>query len=109
MVLSVALMIPIPGLRSLARFVWTLAFWVKAQGRRLRRSASEAGRPTNVHTPLVMVLALIPDLGAVAYMGSRPLGRKLLVRLMLDQIAIKLTFKLYDRLHLDRRLAPMPR
>ena len=36
----------------------------------------------------------------------RPLRRKLLVRLMLDQIAWKLPFKLYSRIHLGRWLAP---
>ena len=107
LVLSVALFLPIPGLRSLARFVWTLAFWVKAQGKRFRRRvpASE-GKATNVHTPLVMVLALIPGFGAVAYLASRPLRRRLLIRLMLDQSAVKLPFRLYERLHLARRLAP---
>ena len=109
LVLSTVLIIPIPGLRSLARFGWTFAFWARAQGRRFRRGISESTRKSRgIHTPLVMVLALVPGFGAVAYMASRPLRRKLLVRLMLDQIALKLPFRLYDRLHLERRLAPMP-
>jgi len=61
-----------------------------------------------IHSPLVMVLALVPLLGGVAYMASRPLRRKALIRLMLDQIAIKLPFRLYTRLNLDKRLAPTP-
>ncbi len=32
LVLSVVVMFPIPGLRSAARFVWTLAFWVGVHG-----------------------------------------------------------------------------
>jgi len=99
--------VPIPGVRSAARFGWTLSFWVKTQLRRFRRGASRAaGAATNVHSPLVMVLSLVPLLGGIAYMASRPLRRKLLVRLMLDQEAIKLPFKIYTRLRVNRLLAP---
>jgi hypothetical protein len=109
LVLSVALVVPIPGLRSLARFAWTAIFWVKVQaGRLLRRGPRTAARVSNIHSPLVMVLALVPLLGGVAYMASRPLRRKAMIRLMLDQIAIKLPFRLYTRLKLDKRLAPKP-
>ncbi|MEE9284480.1 MAG: phosphatase PAP2 family protein [Dehalococcoidia bacterium] len=44
--------------------------------------------------------------GAVAYLASRPLRHKLLVRLMIDQTAWSLPFGLYRRLHLYRWLAP---
>ena len=108
LILSVVIMVPIPGLRSLSRFVWTLTYWVK--DRRPRRATSDTAEKTaKIHTPLVMVLSLVPGFGAVAYIASRPLRRKLLVRLMLDQIAVKLPFRLYRRLRLDRRLAPSPR
>lgn len=67
LVLSVAIAIPIPGLRSLARFLSTLAFWVKTQPRRFSRQARQAGvKITNIHTPTVMVLALLPAFGGVA-------------------------------------------
>ena len=109
LVLSVVLVVPIPGLRSLARFTWTAIFWVKAQaGRLLRRRPKTAARVSNIHSPLVMVLALIPLLGGIAYMASRPLRGKALTRLMMDQIAIKLPFRLYTRLKLDKKLAPTP-
>ena len=110
LVLSVALAIPIPGLRSLARFFWTLTFWIKAQIRRLfRRKNTPARSGSNIHTPLVMVLALVPGFGGVAYLAARPLRKKLLVRLMMDQMAWSFPFKLYRRLHLARWLAPPPR
>ena len=110
LVLSVIIAIPIPGLRSLARFLWTLAFWTKTQVRRLTRRARRAEeKTTNIHTPAVMVLALLPAFGGVAYLASRPLRKRALVRLMLDQIAISLPFKLYGRLHLGRWLAPTPK
>ena len=107
LVLSMVLMFPIPGLRSAARLIWTLTFWVRVQWRRLRRDASDsAAKAANIHTPMVMVLALIPGFGAVAYMAARPLRRKLLIRLMLDQIAFNLPFGLYRRMRLGRLLAP---
>ncbi len=68
--------VPVPGVRSVARFGWTLFFWVKAQLRRFRRGASRAvGVATNVHSPLVMVLAVVPLLGGIAYLAARPLRR----------------------------------
>ena len=109
LVLSVAIAIPIPGLRSLARFLWTLVFWSKAQLRRLRRGGLVEGQEGyNIHTPLVMVLSLLPAFGAVAYLAARPLRNRLLVRLMMDQIAWKLPFKLYGRLRFGRWLAKAP-
>ena len=99
--------VPIPGVRSAARFGWTLFFWFKTQLRRFRRGASKAaGEVTNIHSPLVMLLALVPLLGGIAYMAARPLRRKLLIRLMLDHVAIKLPLKFYTRLRVNRLLAP---
>ena len=107
LVLSVAIALPVPGARSLARFLWTLTFWAKFQISRFgRRGSDSVGQATNIHTPLVMVLALIPGLGGVAYLASRPLRNKLMVRLLLDQIAWKLPFRLHARMRLGRILAP---
>ncbi len=55
-----------------------------------------------------MIIALAPAVGGVSYLASRPMRKKLLIRLALDQVAIKLPFKIYTRLKLDRRLAPAP-
>ena len=77
LVLSVAIVIPIPGLRSAARFLWTLMFWVKARVARIWSRASRSGeKVANVHTPLVMVVALVPAVGGVAYLASPPLRKK---------------------------------
>ena len=109
LVLSVAIVVPIPGLRSLARFGWTVAFWSASQWRLIRhRATGETPRTANIHSPLVMVLALVPALGGFAYLTARPLRRKLLIRLMLDQAASKLPLKLYARMRLERVLAPAP-
>ena len=107
LVMSVAIALPIPGMRSLARFLWTLFFWFKFQFGRFgrKRDAKPDGSP-NVHTPLVMVLALIPLIGGVAYLASAPMRSKIMARLMLDQAAWKLPFHLYRRTHIGRWLAP---
>ena len=107
LVMSVAIALPIPGMRSLARFLWTLVFWFKFQfGRFGRKRDTGPDGPPNVHTPLVMVLALIPLIGGVAYLASAPMRSKIIVRLMLDQAAWKLPFHLYRRTHIGRWLAP---
>ena len=101
--------IPIPGIQNLARLAWTLAFAVRVQVRRLcyRAAGSDAKLP-NIHGPLVMVLSLIPIFGSLAYLAARPLRRKLLLRLVMDQTARTLPLGLYRRLHLEQVLAPTP-
>jgi undecaprenyl-diphosphatase len=94
-------------LGSLFRLAWTASFWAKAQRARFRQRREPASaREPNIHNPLVMALSLVPGFGAIAYLAARPLRRKILVRLMLDQIALKMPFRLYARLHMDRWLAP---
>ena len=110
LVLSVAIAIPIPGLRSLARFTWTLLFWLKARGERAWSRISRSGKQVaNVHTPLVMAVALVPAVGGLAYLASPPLRRRTWARLLLDQAANKMPFKLYTRTRLNRVLARPPR
>ncbi len=97
-------------LGSLLRLGWTATFWAKIQLARLRgRKAPVSAGGSNIHNPLVMALSLIPGFGAVACLAARPLRRKILVRLMLDQTSLKLPFRLYTRLHLGRWLAPSVR
>ena len=102
LVLSVAVAVPLPGARSLARALWTSFYWVRTRLRRGRDG--ELGQ--NVHGPVVIVLSLVPLLGGVAYLASRPLRSRQLVRLILDQAAIKAPLRLYERLRLGRWLAP---
>ena len=107
LVLSVAIAIPVPGARSAARALWTMAFWAKSNIWRLRGpSARPTSNGSDIHTPLVMALALLPGFGSVAYLASRPLRDKLLIRLVLDQLAWKLPFGLYQRARIGRWLAP---
>ena len=109
LVLSV-IPVPVPGMRSLARFMWTVAFWIRVHARPPQVGTSEpVGKSSNIHTPLVMLLALIPGVGSVAYLAARPLRRKLLIRLMLDEVGGKLPLRLYERTHLDRWVAPPPK
>ena len=107
MVLSVAIVIPIPGLRSLARFGWTLSFRLKGLfGLVTGGMTKEEYRAVrSIHTVPVMLLALVPAIGAIAYAVSDPMlngpGR-----LLVDESASRLPFKLYRRLGLARFTAP---
>ncbi len=101
--------IPIPGLQNLARVAWTLAFWFLIQLRRIKRPPGRSAENIpNIHGPLVMALSLLPVLGSFAYLVARPLRNKLLMRLILDQVAWKLPMGLYSRLRLGRLLPPTP-
>ena len=105
--LALSVPIPVPGLQNLARLAWTAAFWGVAQWGRFRhRAPGSSGRLPNIHSPLVMAISIIPVLGSFAYLAARPLRNRLLIRLALDQVAWKLPFRLYGRIHLDRWLAP---
>ena len=106
--LSAAIAVPIPGLRSLARFVWTLAFRLKAlydlsRGRITREECYVEG---SIHSVPVMLLSLVPGLGAVSYVAGGTLIRSGLARVLVDQAVYKLPLGLYGRLHLARLTAP---
>ena len=95
---------------SPVRFAWTAFFWGKAQIIRRRHSSTAPNRDlANIHTPVVMALSLVPGLGGISYLAARPLRQKLLIRLVLDQIALKLPFRVYERAGLGRWLAPAPK
>jgi undecaprenyl-diphosphatase len=110
MVLSVALAVPVPGLRSAARFAWTLAFRLRAL------YALRSGRATtedyqiarSIHSVPVMLIALLPGLGAAGYAASDTVTRKGLARLLLDQTAYRLPLGVYGRLHMGHITAPRP-
>ena len=105
LVLSVFLRFP---LGSIGRFAWTLVFWstIQIKGLPIRAGRSTRGA-ANVHSPLVMAISLVPGFGAIAYLAARPLRNMLLIRLMMDQTASKLPFRLYSRLRLSRWLTPV--
>jgi hypothetical protein len=102
--LTVAIAIPIPGLRSAARFLWTLSWRFRAfvayRRGRLTREEYEIAR--SIHTVPVMLFALIPAAGAVAYALSGPMVKGGLGRVLVDQSAHKIPFGLYHRLGLSR-------
>ena len=108
LVLSVAIVIPIPGLRSAARFGWTLAFRLRALHALVRGKITREEYRTarSIHSVPVMLLALVPAFGAVAYVVSDTITKKGLGRLLVDQAAYKMPFKLYRRLGLARLTAP---
>ncbi len=53
-----------------------------------------------------MLLTLAPIVGGISCLASRPLRKKRLIRLILDQVAVKMPSELYTRMRLGRRLAP---
>jgi hypothetical protein len=87
-------------LGALARFFYTLILRIKAEfGALGGESASEARR---THTWLVMLLALLPGFGRLAYFFSPALaGHRLLLVIPMDQVSRKLPLKSYQRLHLE--------
>ena len=88
-------------LGSVARFAWSLRFMVADF--RGRTPHSLAG---NIHTPLVIAVSLVPGFGGFAYLLSRPMRQRLLMRLAVDQSLRKLPFRAYLRLPLLRLAAP---
>ena len=109
MVLSVAIVIPIPGLRSLARFGWTLSLRLKGLfGLATGKITKENYRAVrSIHTVPVMFLALVPAVGAIAYAVSEPM-LKGPGKILVDESASRLPFNLYRRLSLARFTAPPP-
>ncbi|MFQ5875431.1 MAG: hypothetical protein ACE5JL_16760, partial [Dehalococcoidia bacterium] len=104
LVLSLGLAIPIPGLRSAARFTWVLAFRLKARyglarGRITRAEYKEA---RGMHSVPVMLISLLPAVGAAAYVASDTMRKHGLGHILADQFAYKLPFGLYRRLRLAR-------
>lgn len=109
-ILTVAIVVPIPGLRSLARCAWTTSFRLKAMCNRAlgRISGEEYKAARSTHSVPVMLISLVPGLGAVAYAASGTMMRDDLGRMLLDQSMYKLPFGLYRRLKLAKISAPRP-
>jgi undecaprenyl-diphosphatase len=110
LVLSAVIVIPIPGLRSAARFTWTLTFRLQAlyalSRGRITREEYQIMR--SIHSIPVILLSLVPGLGAIAYVVSDTILKESLGRTLVDQCAHKLPFGLYRRLGLARITTPQP-
>ncbi len=106
--LSVAILVPIPGLRSLARFAWTVTFRVKALYglSRGRITRTEYRVESSIHSVPVMLLSLVPGLGAISYVAGGAMVNSGLARVLVDQAVYKLPFGAYRRLHLASVTAP---
>ena len=103
--LSVALRFPFG---SIARFAWVAYFRLKARYdlARARITREEYAEARSIHSIPVMVISLIPGFGTIAYMASGTVRNTGLTRLLIDQIASKLPFRLYGRLGLANLTAP---
>jgi hypothetical protein len=90
---------------SITRVTWTAGSLLTATGQRLLgRIDRETWRTaTVVHSPLVIVLAALPSVGAFAYLASRPVRRnRLLLRVTADAALQHLPWHVYRRSRLDR-------
>jgi hypothetical protein len=97
-------------LGSLARVAWTSMALLGATARLMtRRSDRHAWKQAfGVHSPLVILLAAVPGLGAFAYLAARPvLANRLLLRVTLDATLRKAPWRLYEHSRL-RRLIALP-
>ena len=103
--LSVALRFPFG---SVARFAWVAYFRLKARYdlARARITREEYAEARSIHSIPVMVISLIPGFGTIAYMASGTVRNTGLTRLLIDQMASKLPFRLYGRLGLSNLTAP---
>ena len=103
--LSVALRFPFG---SIARFGWVAYFRLKARYdlARARITREEYAEARSIHSIPVMLISLIPGFGTIAYMASGTVRSTGLTRLLIDQIASKLPFRLYGRLGLSNLTAP---
>jgi len=105
MVLSVPLRLPVG---SIVRFFWVLGFRMRSRLRlamgRITIEQHRIGRAT--HSVPVMLLAIIPGLGAVCYLAAAPMLKAGLAPLIIDQFLYKLPFRLYNRLQLSRITMP---
>jgi membrane-associated phospholipid phosphatase len=108
--LSVAIAVPIPGVRSLARFAWTAGFRLRAIYRRVRGriSQEEYQVEKSIHSIPVMLLSLIPGLGAISYVAGGTMLRSGLARILVDQSLCKLPFGMYRRLNMALIMTPRP-
>lgn len=91
---------------SILRPMWTLGFWARELYRYFRTGSKACLRFIKIHNPAVVVLSVIPGVGAFAYLASKPLRRMVLIRLMLDTTGRKVPFKLYSRTGVQRLIAP---
>ncbi len=90
---------------SIIRFIWVLAFMIRASDAVVRRRQNNTGG-LDVHNPLVLLWSGLPGIGFIAYIFSRPLLKPTLMRLAFDQLLHSMPFRLYDRLLAGRWLAP---
>ena len=61
---------------------------------------------SSIHSVPVMLVALVPAIGAISYAVSDTMLKRGLGRMLLDQSAHKVPFGLYERLQINRITAP---
>ncbi len=98
-------------LGSITRAAYVIAFETAATFRLLfRRIDRTSWRQTMaIHSPLVLLLAAMPGIGAFSYLASKPfLANRLLCRVATDAVALKLPWQIYERSGLRYFVARQP-
>jgi undecaprenyl-diphosphatase len=93
---------------SLTRLGWTVTALASAAVRRLqgRIDAAAWQQARTIHAPHVVLLCVLPSVGAFAYLTSKPVRRnRLLLRATADAVLEKVPFQLYRRTHLQHLIA----
>jgi undecaprenyl-diphosphatase len=96
---------------SIARAAWSAGALAIDTLRLLTRRMDRARwkRSWTTHSPVVLVLSLVPGFGAMAYLASAHVRKnRLLMRAVLDSLALKVPFGLYQRLGVRRLVARSP-
>ncbi|MFN0093423.1 MAG: phosphatase PAP2 family protein [Dehalococcoidia bacterium] len=85
---------------SIARPLWSIgALSVETVRLATRRtSLGQWKRSWSMHSPLVIALSVVPGFGAMAYLAAKPVRQnRLLVRAVVDQLALKVPGRMYER------------
>jgi hypothetical protein len=109
LVIGIALRFPFG---SVARATWTAANLVAATMKLMTRRIDRRSwrRAAGIHSPLVILLSLVPGFGTFAYLASGPVrSNHLLIRIAVDGTLSYLPWRLYQRVGLRRLIVRSPR
>ena len=86
---------------AMGRFLYTLGLRLEAEAVGLKRRVPPT-ESRRTHTPLVMLIGLLPGFGRAAYFFSPALaGHRMLLVIPMDVLTRKLPGRVYERFHLD--------
>lgn len=90
---------------SIARAAWSAGALAAATGRLLARRIDRRAwkQAWSIHSPLVIVLSMVPGFGGFAYLAAKPVrSNRLVLRATADTAMQKVPWRLYQRTRLHR-------